>query len=176
MEAGPHSDSAAMRTMAQSLVQGMVWPSFHVTTCFVRFVGVRRPNSTCLPHGAASSAVREHARLPTRAREGYHARARGATPLMFCYNVRPLAGRRPSAPAPYVLGVTRTGRHGTQEGEFQVLIRLSVLVSGAVLMAMEILAFLINATTFGSAWREMTAVIAVFLTAMSVGYWLGGLL
>jgi len=43
-------------------------------------------------------------------------------------------------------------------------------------MAMEILAFLINATTFGSAWREMTAVIAVFLTAMSVGYWLGGLL
>jgi len=57
-----------------------------------------------------------------------------------------------------------------------VLIRLSVLVSGAALMAMEILAFLINATTFGSAWREMTAVIAVFLTAMSVGYWAGGLL
>jgi spermidine synthase len=57
-----------------------------------------------------------------------------------------------------------------------VLIRLSVLVSGAVLMAMEILAFLINATTFGSAWREMTAVIAVFLAAMSVGYWLGGVL
>ncbi len=57
-----------------------------------------------------------------------------------------------------------------------MLIRLSVLVSGAVLMAVEILAFLISATTFGSAWREMTAVIAVFLAAMSVGYWLGGLL
>jgi MFS family permease len=56
------------------------------------------------------------------------------------------------------------------------LICLSVFVSGAVLMAVEILAFLINATTFGAAWREMTAVIAVFLAAMSIGYWVEGLL
>jgi spermidine synthase len=55
-----------------------------------------------------------------------------------------------------------------------MLIPIAVFVSGAVLMALEILAFLINAKTFGSAWREVTAVIAVFLTAMSVGYWLGG--
>jgi spermidine synthase len=55
-----------------------------------------------------------------------------------------------------------------------MLIRIAVFISGAVLMALEILAFLINAKTFGSAWREVTAVIAVFLTAMSVGYWLGG--
>ncbi len=55
-----------------------------------------------------------------------------------------------------------------------MIIRVAVFSSGAVLMALEILAFLINAKTFGSAWREVTAVIAVFLAAMSSGYWVGG--
>lgn len=41
-------------------------------------------------------------------------------------------------------------------------------------MALEIAAFRIIGKTFGSALRETTAVIAVFLGAMSIGYWLGG--
>lgn len=49
-----------------------------------------------------------------------------------------------------------------------------VFLSGALLMSLEIAAFRIIGKTFGSALRETTAVIAVFLAAMSVGYWLGG--
>ena len=51
---------------------------------------------------------------------------------------------------------------------------LAVAVCGGALMALEILAFLLNARSFGGAWRETTAVIAVFLLAMSIGYFLGG--
>jgi len=46
--------------------------------------------------------------------------------------------------------------------------------AGAVLMATEILALRIIAKNFGSALREVSAVIAVFLTAMSAGYAIGG--
>jgi spermidine synthase len=46
--------------------------------------------------------------------------------------------------------------------------------AGAVLMATEILALRIVAKNFGSALREVSAVIAVFLTAMSAGYAVGG--
>lgn len=49
-----------------------------------------------------------------------------------------------------------------------------VFLSGALLMSLEIAAFRIIGKTFGSALRETTAVIAVFLAAMSLGYWLGG--
>lgn len=49
-----------------------------------------------------------------------------------------------------------------------------VFVSGALLMSLEIAAFRIIGKTFGSALRETTAVIAVFLAAMSIGYWAGG--
>lgn len=49
-----------------------------------------------------------------------------------------------------------------------------VFLSGALLMALEIAAFKIIGKTFGAALRETTAVIAVFLAAMSIGYWLGG--
>ncbi|HEV3486264.1 MAG TPA: hypothetical protein VG106_12705, partial [Vicinamibacterales bacterium] len=49
-----------------------------------------------------------------------------------------------------------------------------VFLSGALLMSLEIAAFRIIGKTFGSALRETTAVIAVFLAAMSVGYWAGG--
>ncbi len=49
-----------------------------------------------------------------------------------------------------------------------------VFFGGALLMALEILAFRIVGKTFGSALRETTAVIAVFLAAMSLGYWAGG--
>jgi spermidine synthase len=51
---------------------------------------------------------------------------------------------------------------------------LVVFGAGAVLMALEMLAFRVVAKNFGSALREVSAVIAVFLTAMSAGYALGG--
>lgn len=41
-------------------------------------------------------------------------------------------------------------------------------------MALEVAAFRIIGKTFGSALRETTTVIAVFLAAMSFGYWAGG--
>ena len=41
-------------------------------------------------------------------------------------------------------------------------------------MSLEVAAFRIIGKTFGSALRETTAVIAVFLAAMSAGYWAGG--
>lgn len=41
-------------------------------------------------------------------------------------------------------------------------------------MGLEVAAFRIIGKTFGSALRETTAVIAVFLAAMSAGYWAGG--
>ena len=47
-------------------------------------------------------------------------------------------------------------------------------MSGATLMALEILGFRVIDRTFGSALRETSVVISVFLGAMSVGYWLGG--
>lgn len=53
-------------------------------------------------------------------------------------------------------------------------LKIAVFGSGAVLMALEILAFRIIGKTFGSALRETTAVIAVFLISMSLGYLLGG--
>ena len=43
-----------------------------------------------------------------------------------------------------------------------------------MLMALEISAFRMIGKTFGSALRETTAVISVFLAAMSLGYWMGG--
>src|SRR6185436_1609907 len=54
------------------------------------------------------------------------------------------------------------------------VLRAAVFLSGAMLMAAEISAFRIVGKTFGTALRETTAVIAVFLAAMSVGYWAGG--
>jgi len=55
-----------------------------------------------------------------------------------------------------------------------VLLKFVVFGGGAVLMALEILAFRIIGKTFGTALRETSAVIAVFLAAMSLGYYLGG--
>jgi spermidine synthase len=52
--------------------------------------------------------------------------------------------------------------------------RAVVFLGGAMLMALEVAAFRIIGKTFGSALRETTAVIAVFLAAMSIGYWAGG--
>ncbi len=52
---------------------------------------------------------------------------------------------------------------------------LAVFLSGAVLMGLEIAAFRIVGRVFGTALRETTTVIAVFMTAMSIGYWGGGL-
>jgi len=56
----------------------------------------------------------------------------------------------------------------------RAVVRVAVFLSGAMLMAAEIVAFRIVGKTFGTALRETTAVIAVFLTAMSIGYWAGG--
>ncbi len=53
-------------------------------------------------------------------------------------------------------------------------VRIAVLTGGAILMALEVAGFRIIGRTFGSALRETTTVIAVFLTAMSLGYWAGG--
>jgi predicted membrane-bound spermidine synthase len=53
-------------------------------------------------------------------------------------------------------------------------LRFAVFAAGALLMGLEVAAFRIIGKTFGSALRETTAVIAVFLAAMSVGYWAGG--
>lgn len=53
-------------------------------------------------------------------------------------------------------------------------LRIAVFGSGAVLMGLEILGFRFMGKTFGSALRETTAVIAVFLASMSCGYYLGG--
>lgn len=53
-------------------------------------------------------------------------------------------------------------------------IRAAVFLSGALLMSLEVAAFRIIGKTFGSALRETTTVIAVFLAAMSAGYWFGG--
>lgn len=56
----------------------------------------------------------------------------------------------------------------------RVAIYAAVFLGGALLMSLEVSAFRIIGKTFGSALRETTAVIAVFLAAMSAGYWLGG--
>jgi predicted membrane-bound spermidine synthase len=56
----------------------------------------------------------------------------------------------------------------------RVIINIAVLLGGAVLMALEVAGFRIIGRTFGSALRETTTVIAVFLVAMTAGYWLGG--
>jgi spermidine synthase len=53
-------------------------------------------------------------------------------------------------------------------------VRAAVFTCGAVLMALEVAAFRIIGRSFGTAIRETTVVIAVFLVAMSIGYWLGG--
>lgn len=53
-------------------------------------------------------------------------------------------------------------------------LRCAVFAAGALLMALEVSAFRIIGKTFGSALRETTAVIAVFLAAMAAGYWAGG--
>ena len=57
---------------------------------------------------------------------------------------------------------------------FSLSTTLVVFGAGAILMALEMLAFRLVAKNFGSALREVSAVIAVFLTAMSAGYALGG--
>jgi spermidine synthase len=56
----------------------------------------------------------------------------------------------------------------------RLALRVAVFSAGALLMALEVAAFRIIGKTFGSALRETTTVIAVFLAAMSAGYWAGG--
>jgi predicted membrane-bound spermidine synthase len=56
----------------------------------------------------------------------------------------------------------------------RLALRVAVFAAGALLMALEVAAFRMVGKTFGSALRETTAVIAVFLAAMSAGYWAGG--
>src|SRR6266581_4595911 len=57
----------------------------------------------------------------------------------------------------------------------RTVLRVAVFLGGAMLMALEVAAFRMIGKTFGSALRETTAVIAVFLAAMSIGYWAGGM-
>lgn len=55
-----------------------------------------------------------------------------------------------------------------------LLIRATTAISGGVLMSLEILGFRIIGRTFGSALRETSVVIGVFMAAMSLGYYFGG--
>jgi len=59
-------------------------------------------------------------------------------------------------------------------GSQRIVLRIAVFAAGALLMSLEVAAFRIIGKTFGSALRETTTVIAVFLAAMSLGYWAGG--
>jgi spermidine synthase len=59
-------------------------------------------------------------------------------------------------------------------GSVRISVGIAVFFAGAVLMALEILAFRIIGKTFGSALRETSVVISVFLAAMSLGYYFGG--
>jgi spermidine synthase len=56
----------------------------------------------------------------------------------------------------------------------RLAILTAVVIGGGVLMSLEILAFRIIGRTFGSALRETSVIIAIFLTAMSCGYYAGG--
>lgn len=56
----------------------------------------------------------------------------------------------------------------------RLALRIAVFASGGLLMALEVAAFRIIGKTFGSAMRETTTVISVFLAAMAIGYWAGG--
>jgi spermidine synthase len=56
----------------------------------------------------------------------------------------------------------------------RLTVRIAVFLAGATLMALEVAAFRIVGRTFGTALRETTTVIAVFMAAMSIGYWAGG--
>ncbi|HUP47774.1 MAG TPA: fused MFS/spermidine synthase [Thermoanaerobaculia bacterium] len=56
----------------------------------------------------------------------------------------------------------------------KVAIAVVVTLGGAVLMALEVAAFRIIGRIYGTALRETTTVIAVFLGAMSIGYFAGG--
>jgi spermidine synthase len=53
-------------------------------------------------------------------------------------------------------------------------VKVAVFLAGAALMALEVSAFRIVGRVFGTALRETTTVIAVFMAAMSIGYWGGG--
>jgi spermidine synthase len=53
-------------------------------------------------------------------------------------------------------------------------LRVSTFLAGAILMSLEILGFRIIGKTFGSALRETSVVISVFMLAMCLGYFLGG--
>lgn len=63
---------------------------------------------------------------------------------------------------------------GASESEHPLMLYVVVFLGGAALMALEVLAFRIVGRTFGLAVRETSVVIAGFLTAMSIGYVLGG--
>jgi spermidine synthase len=56
----------------------------------------------------------------------------------------------------------------------RITVRTAVFLAGAALMALEVAAFRIVGRSFGTALRETTTVIAVFMTSMSIGYWGGG--
>lgn len=55
-----------------------------------------------------------------------------------------------------------------------LILYVAAFAGGAVMMSLEVLAFRIVGRTFGLAIRETSVVIAGFLTAMSIGAYLGG--
>src|SRR5690606_4184569 len=56
----------------------------------------------------------------------------------------------------------------------RVLLPISVFVSGAVVMIVEVLCTRLIAPVYGTSLHVWSATIAVTLLALSVGYWIGG--
>lgn len=56
----------------------------------------------------------------------------------------------------------------------RVLLPVSVFVSGAVVMVLEVLGTRLIAPVYGTSLHVWSAIIAVTLLSLSVGYWLGG--
>ena len=54
------------------------------------------------------------------------------------------------------------------------LLPVSVFVSGAVVMVLEVLGTRLIAPVYGTSLHVWSAIIAVTLLSLSVGYWLGG--
>jgi spermidine synthase len=87
------------------------------------------------------------------------------TTAFFRLRFTPMLGSKTRAALFFAAAMTRFQR---------AVLRIAVCVAGALLMGLEISAFRIIGKSFGAALRETTAVISVFLAAMSVGYWAGG--
>lgn len=56
----------------------------------------------------------------------------------------------------------------------RILLPVSVFVSGAVVMVLEVLGTRLIAPVYGTSLHVWSAIIAVTLLSLSIGYWVGG--